>query len=637
MSTLTVGYNADRSLYEPLSQLHASSIALTDEQHAMLTSLKLDFERGGIELSGKQRDLVAALQNRAHALGAEFSSNISSASAFIDIEEESLQRVPSDLKAQMRRSVSGAIGTFSLPVTDSVIAPKVMKYVESSVRRRIFVAENSRCASHNLPVLDSLLEVRHTFAELLGFKSYGDLSFSGRLASSPDDVLEFLDLLSAEMNATATLEDALLVEAKLQANPSYLGDPSALQVAAWDRAHYMGKAKGRVFELDSSVVSEYLPLDACLNGMASVMENVFGVRMVSVPRSKCEKELWHGDVVKMELRHEADGVQGHVYLDLYPRPGKYGHAAHFCLRGGREVAAGSEYQTPVVALVCNFAPLSEGLPALLSFGEYETLWHEWGHAIHSLLSRTRYQHLSGTRVATDLVEVPSHVFEHFAWDPRVISHISAHYRTGDPMPTRLIHAVCASKHQFIAADLKFQTLYASLDLLFHGVSPPLGHTSEVAAELQKRLTNVEHVEGTAPHAAFQHFVGYGAGYYSCALCLQLCLVRLCSSRGLFLRLLTCFFFCGVLSLGLGSEYIPQDIFARILSAQIWERLFSADPFSRAAGEKLREELLCCGAARDSVDILASVLNEEPSCDAYFKSIGLDHKSSSLALPLRKKG
>lgn len=518
MSTLTVGYNADRSLYEPLAQLHASSIALTDEQHAMLTSLKLDFERGGIELPEDERNLIADLQNRAHALGAEFSSNITSTTAFVEIEAKASRRFPPSLKALLRRSESGAPGTVSLPVADSIVAPQVMKYVEDSgVRKRIYEAENSRCGSRNLPVLDNLLEARHKFAKLLGFKSYGDLSFSGRLASSPDEVLVFLDALSAEVNAAALREDKRLVEAKLRANPSDTDDSPALQVSPWDRAFFMGKEKERAFELNSAVVSEYLPLDACLRGMASVMQDVFGVHMVPVSRADCKNELWHKDVVKMELRHESDGVQGHVFLDLYPRPGKYGHAAHFCLRGGRERDSDSEYQTPVVALVCNFAPVGKGLPALLSFGEYETLWHEWGHAIHSLLSRTRYQHLSGTRVATDLVEVPSHLFEHFAWDPRVLSQISSHYRTHEPMPTRLIHALCASRHQFVASDLQFQTLYASLDLLFHGASPPVGQTSEVAAGLQSRLTNVQNVDGTAPHATFQHFVGYGAGYYSCAL------------------------------------------------------------------------------------------------------------------------
>lgn len=517
VSTLTVGYNADRSLYEPLAQLYASGISLTDEQHAMLTSLKLDFERGGIGLPEEERNLVADLQNRAHALGAEFSSIIASTTAFVDIEAEASRRFPPALKAQLRRSRSGAPGTVSLPVADSVVAPQVMKYVEDShVRKRIYEAENSRCGARNLPVLDNLLHARHKFAELLGFKSYGDLSFSGRLASSPEEVVSFLDALSAELNGAAMREDKLLVQAKLQGNPSDSVDCSALQVSAWDRAHLMGKAKERAFELNSGVVSEYLPLDACLQGMATVMEDIFGVRMVPVPRAECKNELWHKDVVKMELRHESDGVQGHVYLDLYPRPGKYGHAAHFCLRGGRECASGA-YQTPVVALVCNFAPAGDGMPVLLSFGEYETLWHEWGHAIHSLLSRTRYQHLSGTRVATDLVEVPSHLFEHFAWDPRVLSRISSHYRTQEPMPTRLIQALCASRHQFVASDLQFQTLYASLDLVFHGASPPVGRTSDVAAVLQSRLTNVRHVDGTAPHAAFQHFVGYGAGYYSCAL------------------------------------------------------------------------------------------------------------------------
>lgn len=516
VSTMTVGFNADRSLYEPLARLHASDVVLSDEQKAMLTSLKLDFERGGINLSSDERSRVASLQNHANALGAQFSSNVASADAFVEVEEAKLQEFPPALLAKLRRQ-SNRPGSVSVPIADPVVIPVAMKYIEDSETRKLFYkAENSRCAKSNLPILDSLLEARHEFANLLGSKSYAELSFPGRLASSPGRVLSFLDKLSSDVNSAALLEDKLLVDAKVRAEFRPANPSPKSHVEPWDRSHYMGKAKARAFEFDSRTISEYLPLDACLSGMAAVMQKVFGVTLVHVPRSQCKSELWHKDVVKMELRHETEGVQGHVYLDLYPRAGKYGHAAHFCLRGGRDPGSESEYQSPVVALVCNFAPSGEvGVPALLSFSEYETLWHEWGHAMHSLVSRTRYQHLSGTRVATDLVEVPSHVFEHFAWDPRVLSEISAHYRVGDRMPTRLIHAICASRHQFVASDLQFQTLYASLDLIFHGATPPVGRTSEVAAELQNRLTNVEHVDGTSSQAAFQHFVGYGAGYYSC--------------------------------------------------------------------------------------------------------------------------
>jgi mitochondrial intermediate peptidase len=515
VSAMTVGFNADRSLYEPLLRLHDSNAVLSKEQTSMLTSLKVDFERGGINLPHDERKRVADLQNLANALGAQFTSNIASASGFIEVERAKLLGFPPHLLAQLQRRGSRA-GSVCIAVSDSAFVASAMKCIESAdVREKVFRAEHSRCAPSNVPVLDRLLEARHAFANILGFNSYAGLTFPGRLASSPEDVLAFLDTLSSQLQPAASREDQVVGDAKAR-DGGYSHDG---HVEPWDRSHYMGRAKAKAFELDSGVLSEYLPLDACLIGMASVMRKVFGVSMVSVPRAECKSELWHADVAKMELRHETDGVLGHVFLDLYPRPGKYGHAAHFCLQCGRDAGDGSEYHTPVVALVCNFAPSSKGAPALLSFAEYETLWHEWGHAMHSLLSRTRYQHLSGTRVSPDLVEVPSHVFEHFAWDPRVLSHVSSHYRTGDPMPTRLIHAICASRYQFVASDLQFQTMYSSMDLVFHGPHPPVGRTSEVASQLQNRLTNVRYVEGTAPHAAFQHFVGYGAGYYSCSFLL----------------------------------------------------------------------------------------------------------------------
>jgi mitochondrial intermediate peptidase len=520
VSRMTVGLNADRALYEPLQCLRESSVPLSDEQRTMLSSIQLDFERGGINLPASERNRVAELQNRANALGAQFVSNAASATAFVRADLSKLRGLPGHVLRRMPRA-HHSLQHVLIPAGDPVIAPLVMKSVDDSdIRRQLFLAENSRCAGVNLPVLDELLTSRHELATLLGAEGYAHLMFHGRLASSPDKVEAFLHRLASLLQPAAERESRTVLSHKQNSS----------RLDAWDRSYYMGIAKADAFEIDAGRIAEYLPVSACLRGMATVMKKVFGVSMTAVSRDDCHSELWHEDVVKMELRHEEDGVLGHAFLDLYPRDRKYGHAAHFCLRCGRDRGDGSGYQTPVVALVCNISRSADGAPPLLSFSEYETLWHEWGHAMHSLLSRTRYQHLSGTRVATDLVEIPSHVFELFAWDPRVLSATAAHHRTGDPMPTRYIRALCASRHQFVASELQTQVLYACLDLEYHGARPPVGRTTEAAAVLQNKLTNVAHVDGTAPQAAFQHFVGYGAGYYSCTLCVHVCVQRRARTR-----------------------------------------------------------------------------------------------------------
>jgi mitochondrial intermediate peptidase len=517
ISALTVGFNSDRTLYEPLEELHNATtgsssrkVILSDEDKTMLESLKLDFERGGIHLPSAERNRIADLQNRANALGAKFSSNASSSSAEFDVEVAKLNALPAHLRARLPR-VKGDPKRVRLCAGDPTISGFVMKHIrDPSIRRNMYVAEHSRSAKANLKVLDELLSARHDLAKLLGFEGYAHLMFEGRLASSPEDVQLFLHDLSQFVRPMAEGESNTLLERKIREERD-----EQSQLFAWDRSYYMGVVKSSTSEIDSGDIAKYFPLDACLQGIALVTEMIFGISLVPVPRSGCADELWHGEVQKIELRHESEGVLGHVFLDLYPRDGKYNHAAHFSIRCGRDPGDGRAYQTPVVALVCNFTRSDPHARTLLTFSDYETLWHEFGHALHSLLSRTKYQHLSGTRVPTDFVEVPSHLFEYFAWDPRVLSRVTRHFASGDPMPTQHIHALCSSRHQFVASDIQWQLLYASLDLEFHSASPPIGETTESVAKIQRKLTAIPHVPGTALQASFQHFVTYGAGYYSC--------------------------------------------------------------------------------------------------------------------------
>jgi mitochondrial intermediate peptidase len=517
ISALTVALNADRTLYEPLEQLHDASsspdrtLVLSNEDTAMLESLKLDFERGGIHLSTAERNRVADLQNRANALGAKFSSNISSSSIEFDVDLAKLASLPAHLRAGLRRVKSRP--TFvRLSTGDPGISAYVMKHVrDADIRKQMYVAEHSRGAHANLHVLDQLLGTRHKLARRLGYKGYAHLMFEGRLASSPEKVLCFLRNLAQSVQPMAEEESRVLLERKRRDETEQTGS----RLFAWDRSYYMGLVKSSSHEIDSGEIAKYFPLNACLRGIAMVTEQVFGISLVAVPRGTCENELWHDEVQKMELKHKSEGVLGYIYLDLYPRKGKYNHAAHFCIRCGRDPGSGLPYQTPVVALVCNFARSDPKSKALLSFSDYETLWHEYGHALHSLLSRTRYQHLSGTRVSTDFVEVPSHLFEYFAWDPRILSMVTEHFASGRAMPTQYVEALSSSRHQFVASDIQSQVLYATLDLEFHGASPPVGNTTECLSRLQNELTTISHVSGTALQASFQHFEGYGAGYYSC--------------------------------------------------------------------------------------------------------------------------
>jgi intermediate peptidase len=374
----------------------------------------------------------------------------------------------------------------------------------------------------------------------------------------------------------AKVEQKLLLDAKRK-HEGRSGD----HVYMWDLPYYMGMLKAQTHRIDSRVISAYFPLENCLKGLHLLCSALFGLELKQVPMLNAS-EGWHEDVVKLALTRNGERL-GYMYFDLYPRPHKYNHAAHFTIRCGKRLSETS-YQKPIVALVCNFNKPAPDSPSLLTHAEVETLFHEFGHAMHSLLSRTEFQHLSGTRAALDFVETPSHLFEYFAWDYRVVSEFAHHYRTGAPLPPAMMQGLRASKTMFAAMDTQTQCLYSNLDLKLFGeqplpCTPPT--STQMLHELQNSSTLVPHVDGTYWHTRFGHLIGYGAGYYS-------------------------------------------YLYARVFAADIWHTNFVGPkgPLNRVAGEKLYQQLMVHGGAKDPNELLVDMLGREPSPTSYLHELGV---------------
>lgn len=601
VSTTMQRLNADYTLYRPLKHLHQDHLHavknggdvarfLSEEDLVMVESLKHDFERGGINLGLREKERLIKLQDDVSSLGAEFMSSDASSVPMLELPESKLKQIPRAIKMSLKPSVKPDHVQVNV---DGSMSQILLKWIsDSRIREEVFKLVHGHESQSKLAILDSLLQKRQTIAQELGRSSYAELLFGDRLASSPSDVLEFLGHLSRIVQDAGHQEKNAIEMEKLRLEPHNIknGQPS---VHGWDRSFYIGRLKAQDFDISSNEVSDYLPLSACLHGLADIVQNVFGVKMIRTNPE--DGELWHEDVEKVQLVEENGRILGHIFLDLSPRKGKYGHAAHFSIRCGRQPTGNVPYQTPVVALVCNFGRASKEGSQLLSISEYETLFHEFGHSLHSLLSKTKYQHLSGTRVATDFVEVPSHLFEHFAWDPRVLCRFARHYRTGDRMPTRLVQSLCASQKGFICTDIQMQTLFSAMDLQFHGSAPPIGHTTRAFEQLQSKLTSYLPDYGVPIPSTFHHFVGYGAGYYS-------------------------------------------YIYARVISAQLWSSLFESNPLCRTGGLNLRHNLLAHGGAKDPVSMIFDVLNGEISCIPFLRSTGIDAREwqSSRTLPMSKR-
>ena len=236
-------------------------------------------------------------------------------------------------------------------------------------------------------------------------------------------------------------------------------NPSCQPLAVWDIPYFNSQAKANWFKLDIEKVSEYFSLGVAMEGLNDLFQSLYGVRL-AVERTE-DGELWSPEVFKLAVLDD-NKLLGHIYCDFFTRPGKPYQDCHFTIRGGRQQHDGS-YQDPVVVLMLNLPPPGWRTPTLLSPSSLDNLFHEMGHAMHSMLGRTKYQHVTGTRCSTDFAEVPSTLMEYFAADPRVLGRINKHYKTGESLPADVIEKLCASKQVFSGVELQAQLVFSVVD------------------------------------------------------------------------------------------------------------------------------------------------------------------------------
>ncbi len=584
--------NTDVGLYQAVRAVVDDPLVvegLNEEEMCTATLLKAEFESSGIHLPEAERHEVRALLNELTGLETLFGNNLI-------LKRRAFQVDKAALLAQMPAEVVESVILPHQPpgqpahvltlTTDTAVANAVLRYAHDEALRKRMYLEVNTSPMENLEVLARLIEGRDALARKLGFPSYAHRFLADKMARRPEQVEAFLLALANKVRAKADEELRVLQQAK-RADAGHQDEA----FHHWDLSYYMGAVKSaRHAAVDNKGVAAYLSLDNCLHGLALLCKRLFGITLERVPMDPTE--TWappEADLQKIMLVHPTEGQLGTIYLDLYPRPAKYTHHAQFTVRCGCLPKGASQYQLPVVALVCNFGSSTgggggggcakSGRPVLLTHAELEALFHEFGHALHSLLSRTRFQHVAGTRAPVDFVETPSHLLEYFAWDQRVLQEFAHHYETGKPIPPALTATLRASKAEFAGLDTQIQILYSLVDQRLFGPQP-LAHnpvSSEFLAAVQTQVMSLPHSEGTLWHARFGHLTGYGAGYYG-------------------------------------------YLYDRVFASHLWQRLFAADPLSRKAGEMLWKGLLVHGGAKDPHAILQEVLGEAPALDSFLAEL-----------------
>lgn len=514
-----VKVGARKDLYQAMKSYltqQQDGASLDAEDRRLIEITMRDFRRNGLELSDADREELVKVRSKLAELATRFGSNLDEDNTTFEVTAAELKGMPKDFISRLKKAPDGKlILTTKYPDYYPVMENAKLE----ATRKKMELAFDNRESEKNLPLLAEAVALRDRAAHLLKFQTHADYVTEDRMAKDAKTVHEFLARLQTELKPGRDALDAKMLALKVAETHD---KKAKLQI--WDWRYYLNQVKQKQYALDDEQVRSYFPADKVLSGMFQVYSKLFGVDFVEVPNA----QVWADGVKLYEIRNgneSSDGasdgkpagaVLAKFYIDLFPRPGKYGHAASFPLGLAREVKSqsGAGYQIPLSALVVNFNPPSDGKVAHLNVQEVETLFHEFGHIVHQSLTTARYSSLGGTNVATDFVEAPSQMLENWVYQPEVLKLITEDPK--DPsktMPEELAKKIVAARTYDAGVRYTRQVYLATFDQTLHTTGDKVD-PDQVEQKLRLEIMGypVPHEEHSA--ASFGHLMnGYDAGYY----------------------------------------------------------------------------------------------------------------------------
>lgn len=471
---------------------------LSGTRKRQLDDLLSEFRRNGLELPPAGQAKLRELNDAISRLEQQFSMNLSEATAIVKVRPEQLRGLSDAFLQQHPVDGEGSV-TLSTDYPDYF--PVLTHAEDRSLARQLNELFDNRAADKNLDVLAQVLALRQAKAELLGYPTWAHYQLEPKMAKHPDVVRRFLADAAAAVKDPARREYDEFQRLRAQV----LGVPADAPIPVYDRLYLEQKLRAQKYGFDANRMSEYFPVASVVHGVLSIVERLFDIEFREVDGAP----RWHDDVSVKDVV-QAGTLVGRLYLDLYPRPNKYKHAAMFEIRPGKLLADGT-YLTPMTALVCNFPRPGAG-PALLTLEEVTTFFHELGHALHHLLTREELASYAGTNTARDFVETPSQMFEEWAFERASLDVFARHHVSGAPVPEELFLAMRRSRAFGRALATERQIALATLDFEYHTRRPPFD-TDAVLAEVMASTQSFVYLPNTHFQATFGHLMGYDAGYY----------------------------------------------------------------------------------------------------------------------------
>lgn len=583
LSEYSTWMGQNRALYGAYQAIADSDdyAQLDPAQRKAIDNALRDFRLAGVTLPPEEQQRYGELQKRLSELGSKFSENVLDATHGWTREAtaEELAGLPPTALASARQAArqvgkDGYLLTLEMP---SVLP--VLTYCDSAtLREEVYTANATRASSEgpqagrwdNTALIQEILDLRLELARLLGFDNYAELSLATKMAENPAQVIDFLEQLAQRSRPQAQREWRELCE--------FARDEYGVETLnAWDVAYYGEKLKQARYQVSQEEIRPYLPVERVLAGLFQLVERLYGVEVGEIG----DFDSYHPDVRLFEIRRDG-AVIAQFYLDLYARADKRGGAWMADCRVRRQRRDG--LQLPVAFLVCNFTPPVDDTPSLLTEQELTTLFHEFGHGLHHMLTQQHVAAVSGINgVAWDAVELPSQFLENWCYEPEALAFITGHHETGEPLPQDLLEKMLAAKNFQSAMAMVRQLEFALFDFRLH-----MQWSLEEPLSVQGLLDAVrEQVAVVRPPAfnRFQHSFshifagGYAAGYYSYK-------------------------------------------WAEVLSADAYARFEEEGIFNPVTGAEFRDKVLAMGGSQDAMDLFVNFRGREPDIEALLRHSGI---------------
>ena len=572
VTNFAVELQADPRIYAAAVRASRESLAPVDRALAM--RYVENGRHGGAALDSATRARTTAMLQRINDLSRDFSLALSSDSTRIALSDSEVAQLPPQLRAQVEQR-----GAEHLLRVDASTREQFMRnHPSSDARRRFYIAFQRRGGEANLDRLRQAVAIRDSLAHLFGFPSWAAYQLDVKVAKTPQRAIDFIK----------HIDDGLLTKARREldelapiAEQDRLGHP----VAVWDLAFYSDKLRRARYAVDPNEVRQYFPVEHVVSAVLDIYQQLFGISLSEVKPA----DAWAPAIREFAVRDAATRrLMGTAYLDLFPRPDKFGHFAAFPITLSWRRPDGSR-ELPTVAIVGNWPTPGGKEPSLLSHSEVLTFFHEFGHAVAALADRSPYVTVGTAALRQDFGEAPSQMLENWMWEPSVLSRVSRHYATGKPLPDSLIRRMLALKHFRDGFNGTSQAFYSAYDLALHtsgsSVDPlPLWN------RLARELTPLPDPEGSLGPASFGHLMGgYDAGYYGY----------------------------------LWSKVYAQDLYTR------FAREGALNP---RTGHAYRQTILAPGATEEPDALLQKFLGRPLSYDAFFAEMGIGATGTTKPTP-----